>query len=736
MVYLDYLERQPVMQGDREFTRQTILDDPTTGELFPSGSGNGPNGAIPGQLGAGGVFVPPRIFDVGGVLRPPTAADFYNFAPDNYLQTPLERWSGGALVRLELTPQLEGTFEFMYAAPRSAQQLAAAPINILVDVPIAADFFAPDTQTHLATFFDEDSDGVATFRLARRLTDVGPRRTSHERDNYRAVAALHGVLASSWEWDAAYTYALNETHSVYDNSASINRILQGMMIDPGTGACLDPSGGCVPVNLFGPNTLSPEAGAFIRIDGINEDTTVDEQTFTAFVRGDVLTLPAGPLAGTIGAEWRRVSTEYAPSPLLATGDAAGFNQTPAVAGAFEVREIFGELLAPLAASAPFAHELELEAGARFTEHSTAGTHWTWKYGLQWRPIESVRVRAMAQRAVRAPNVRELYETPRLNFFFIAPSEDFCAAVRDPIGNGLAEACVAQGMDPAQVGVFDPPDFYVFDTIAGGNPDLGPEIADTLTVGADWEFGDQWRVRLSADYFEIKLRDAIMFAAPLSNCAAAADPNDITCSLVQRDPSGFITLARNFPINYARAIVEGVDVGIAAEFEAPSWLALTPDSHIEVEALATRYLQAASAASAKAPLFDCVGFFGCGTYELLGAVTPELNAVTTLTYRAGPGSLMLRWRYVGPSDNSDAAEAEAANAPLPIMAIPEIDAVHYFDVAVSYDIGERIRLRAGVDNVFEADPPLLGSAQVQANTDPARYDVFGRRFFVGLNYRLY
>src|SRR5690606_3605284 len=114
------------------------------------------------------------------------------------------------------------------------------------------------------------------------------------------------------------------------------------------------------------------------------------------------------LSGSIGAEWRRVASTYEPSPILGTGDAAGFNQSPAVAGGFEVREAFGEILAPLLSDAPLSHRLEFEAGARFTEHSTAGSHWTWKYGLQWRPFEDVRLRGMVQRAVRAPNVRELY----------------------------------------------------------------------------------------------------------------------------------------------------------------------------------------------------------------------------------------------------------------------------------------------------------------------------------------
>ncbi|MGD9980309.1 MAG: TonB-dependent receptor [Hyphomonadaceae bacterium] len=723
MFYLDYLKREPVMQGDREFSRVSIGDDPETGELFAAGSTTGPNGLINNQVAAG-VFVPARLFEAGGQIRPfNPLTDFYNFAPDNYLQIPLERWSGGAVARFEFSPELEAVLELMYSAPRTASQLAPAPFSRFVNVPIAADFFPPNTQAHLDTFFDPDNDGIARFRFSRRLSDVGPRDIVRERNNYRVVAALNGAVGD-WDWSAAYTYARNDTYAVYNNDASVSRILQGLLIDPVTGACIDPTGGCVPVNLFGPGTLSAEAADFIRLDGITEETRVEMQTFTAFIAGDIISLPAGELSASVGGEWRRVSTVYEPSPVLATGDSAGFAQSPAVAGGFEVGEAFAEILVPILADTPLARGLELEAGARFTEHSTAGSHWTWKYGLQWRPIEAVRVRGMVQRAVRAPNILELYETTRLAFGGVDAFTDFCAATNDPVASGFADVCIAQGMDAGQLGVYDPPDEYTFDTINSGNPDLGPEIADTLTLGADWEFGSPWRVRLSVDYFKIELRDAIDGAAPIHNCTLAADPEDPACSLIQRDPSGFITLLTNHPINYARSIVEGVDFGLSADFPAPSWLALTPDAFIDMEVLATHAMSAASATSANAPMFNCVGYFGC----------PELVATSTLRYRAGPYSAMLRWRYIDGLDNPAAVLAAAAGLELPIMAIPEIDSFSYFDLSFSYELGERARLSAGVDNVFEQGPPQLASAQVQANTDPARYDVFGRRFFVRLSTR--
>src|SRR5690606_9398057 len=122
------LKRDPVLQGDRPFTEFTINDD-ATGELFQGGSPTNPNGVIASAV-VGGVLIPATAFNADGSLRPFTPAlDFYNFAPDNYLQVPLERWSAGALGRFELTPDVTASVELMYSAPHAAQQLAPSPFN-------------------------------------------------------------------------------------------------------------------------------------------------------------------------------------------------------------------------------------------------------------------------------------------------------------------------------------------------------------------------------------------------------------------------------------------------------------------------------------------------------------------------------------------------------------------------------------------------------------------------------
>ncbi|MBS0385809.1 MAG: TonB-dependent receptor [Proteobacteria bacterium] len=732
LVYVDNLKRDPVLQGDRTFTRVVIGDDNTNGTLFPFGSA-----AVPqGMIDVDGDPADALIFDPPGNLRPfQDPADFYNFAPDNYLQTPLSRLSAGAFGNIDIGAHAEAFFELMYANPRVDSRLAPVPLSTFIDVPIDAPFFTAQARQILSADFDPDADGIAHFRIRRRLSEADPRIDSHEREYWRGVAGFDGHLAD-WDWQFSYSYDRNHTDERVENNASHSRLLQGVMVDP-AGNCLDPSNGCVAVNIFGEGQMSSAAVDFIRIASVSNFTTTRQQVATASITGAPINLPAGALHIALGGEWRRVESNFNPDPAFFTGDVLGYEALKPVHGAFEVREIFGEVLAPVLTHAPFAEELNLEAGARFTQHSTAGDSWTWKYGMQWRPISDLRVRAMMQRAVRAPNLAELDTQTTVGLGVLDPSIDFCAASNDPAGAGLANVCIAQGMNSSAIGVYDPSHPYFYDLVAGGNPNLRPEIADTFTAGLDWQSHGPVVAHASLDYSHIRLRDAIESFDPgfaLEECAVAASAGSAPCQLVTRDPSGAVISIRSIPINFAVAVVESLDVDVGVEAPAPRWASFGQDAELSVDVRASHYLQNASALSPSEPLFDCTGLFACGSYDLQGPVTPATTAVASFSYRVRPFEMLLRWRWIEGVENVETAAAAFYGQPPPVLAIPHIGAINYVDLAFQYDISAYARLRGGVDNVFEQAPPLMASEQVQANTDPSRYDVFGRRFFMALDFR--
>jgi outer membrane receptor protein involved in Fe transport len=733
LAYVDNLTRSSVLESDRAFTRTVIGDDKDTGQLINGGSLAGPDGTIDVDGDPADAF----IFGANGSIRPfNDPNDRYNFASDNYLQTPLKRLSAGAFGNVDLGGGREAFFEAMYAAPRVDSQLAPTPLSSFVDVPIDAPFFNAQTRQFLSDNFDPDADGVAHFRIRRRLAEAQPRLDTRDRTYWRGVMGFDGRFAN-WDWQFAYSYDRNETDERLHNNASRSRLLQGLMVDA-AGNCLDPSNGCVAVDIFGAGQMSQAAVDFIRINSVSIFTLTEQQVANASVTGAAFDLPAGPLRIALGAEWRRLKSDFEPDAAFFTGDVLGIDAQEPIRGAFEVREAFGEVLAPILNGIPLAQELSFEGGARFTDNSTAGDSWTWKYGLQWRPLGDLRFRAMVQRAVRAPNIEELDTQSTLSLGSVAPSVDFCAAANDPVGSGLAAVCIAQGMNPAAIGVYNPTHRYFVDVQSGGNPNLTPEIGDTLTAGLDWRRRrGPTLMHASVDYVRIKLQNAIEnFGAGfnLDECAFNGDPGSAPCREITRNPDGSIDTIRAVPINFAKAVVESIDIDFGFQMTAPRWMAVTPDAEIEFDARASHYLKNAAALSPAEPLFDCTGYFACGDYNLQGAVTPATTAVTSIGYRVGPFHALLRWRWIDGVDNVATKAAAFYGDPAPVLAIPHLNAVNYIDLAFAYEIGDHVTLRAGVDNVLEQKPPLMASDQVQANTDPARYDVFGRRFFLAFNFR--
>ena len=86
----------------------------------------------------------------------------------------------------------------------------------------------------------------------------------------------------------------------------------------------------------------------------------------------------------------------------------GGGQALPSSGATNVKELFGEIRVPLAHDLPFIEDLTFDGGYRFSHYNAAGDTNTYKFGLEYRPIQDVLLRASYNRAVRAPNVEELF----------------------------------------------------------------------------------------------------------------------------------------------------------------------------------------------------------------------------------------------------------------------------------------------------------------------------------------
>ena len=213
----------------------------------------------------------------------------------------------------------------------------------------------------------------------------------------------------------------------------------------------------------------------------------------------------------VGAEWRSMNAEFIPDTALSSGDVAGFNAGDPTAGQYDAKELFGEIRLPIIQD-NFIHRFEINGAYRFSDYSldaVGGVH-TYAVGAELAPVPDAAFRAQYQRAIRAPNVQELFGGNAIGF----PAADDPCSDRTPLANRTAELralCEATGVPAANVftAVIQAND--QIEGAFGGNPDLQEEQGDTYTVGV--VFRPRWvpRLNIAIDWYNIKVQGAISVA---------------------------------------------------------------------------------------------------------------------------------------------------------------------------------------------------------------------------------
>jgi iron complex outermembrane receptor protein len=798
---IGWLDQRPTLQGSRPFSAFTAADGCIVsgsrdefgigvgtgstacnqpGEewgLIRQGSGlipqsrfqgAGPNGIlVPSGTGSGLTRINPVRFAPGGdIVRYFAPTDSYNFAPLNYLQVPLERYSANLIASYEISAAFEPFVEVSYIRTRSPQQLAPAPAVIgsgadsvfpaliNLDNPFLSEAarraleitYGRDSANRrgflgnlttgftLNPAFTGDADGlVSPGFLSSRLSGLGPRQVDNQRNAWRGLLGLRGTIADGWSYEAYYSRSKVTHDSSYSNSASARRFQQAILVvrdSAGNLSCRDPSNGCVPINIFGEQGISPAAADFLRIDPF-ERTVVKEQTAELAVKGDLADLPAGTIKAVLGAGWRRTSYVRQPDDSFEEGDTLGFFRSIGASGSTRVFELFGEALIPILKDRPFAEDLTAEVGLRHSDYDTVGGVWTWKVMGNWSPLPALRFRAGLQQAIRAPNVREVYEEQLTNQS--APL-DPCAPVNNfVLTPDLIAACERNGA------VDLPPDFYDTLVTTGGSTSLKAETARTLTAGA--VVRPIPGLNLTIDYFDIDIRDAIgvlgggesAFGAVVGCIFGGADPSDPLCQAYTRGETGFVSELRIPNANLGRLRTRGIDWQLAYGFPL-----LSGNVHLNLSG--TRVLSSQIRTNSNLDAVECVGTFGnpCGR-TIQGTANPKWKLFNRASYSVGPATFALRHRFFSATRDGRFAALEVLEQPEPTF-IPlnagKLQARHYYDAAVTLDIARRLQLTLGVNNLFDTKPSLVGNQQVQANTDPSLYDVLGRRFFATVSARIF
>jgi outer membrane receptor protein involved in Fe transport len=693
-----------------------------------------------------GVFTVPRVNALGlpqgqytrvtGSGPPTTADDFrrfvspddlFNFAPDNYLQTPSERRYLWLLGGADLTDRVSLFVEGLLHQRESSQRLAPSVFRSAQSGAILANGRRGVPADNYYNPF-----GVDLSAVARRFEEQGSRSFAQDADTERFVAGLRGPLGSTWSWELSAAYGHNETTVRTDGDFRVDNLrlavgpsgpdASGRIVcgkrDPATGIVPAASviAGCVPLDLFGGQgpdgrgTITREQLEYVTLPMTDEGYN-EQQAYELLFRGDWGAIQARPVRWAAGAARRVESAGNALDPSKVDGLTGGGQLTSLTEGGdFTADEIYAETVVPVLADLPGAEALNLTAGARYSDFSTFGSVTTWQGGLLYRPQAQLTLRAGYGRVFRAPPITNLYES---NLMEGTLAEDPCG--NDPTPEQRAN-CAAAGVPG---GSYVQGEFESTPVVVGGNRDLEPEEGDSLSAGLTLAPSAVPGLSISLDWWRTELDDLITLApdASLMLQGCADDGAAEACRRVTRFPDGSIELidARHF--NAASVAAEGYDFDLSYSRDlGPGML----DTRIMLTYLASRELQP----FAESDAVDTAGL------RYFFESFPEWRGLGFVGYAAGPWSASWQVQYIGEIEECDESEFLPPDA---FLGCRTIEAAWYHDLRLSYEMGRGLGVALGVTNLTDEQPPRV-NFNAAANTDPATYRLLGRTYIASLSYR--
>ncbi len=734
------LDREASFAGDREISAVPISDD-WQGSLQQGGSPAIPAGLVFApqvDLGDGLVFI--RFDTNGDPVEFVDPDDLYNFAPVNYLQTPLRRYSGGLFLNYDISDRVETYIEASFTRNEATTSLAPVPAFGFFLINPDSPTLSAQMQQIAADQFFPAGPNLVEFGIIRRMLEVDLRIVESNQDYARLVAGLRGQINDNWDYDVWFTYTDGDEEKLQLNDVSFSRIQQGLLVDPVTGQCTDPSNGCVPVNPFGENNLSAEAVDFIRLAPLVNSTSRVQKLFSAVVTGSPFDSWAGPVDTAIGIEWRNDDGNFAADDALFTGDGLGYRGASGINGTEEVFEIYGEAIIPLARDTRFAEYLGLELGARYSDYDNAGSVDSYKIGGEWQVVDGLRLRTMFQRSVRAPNLSEAFEEQFIetsSFVFNDSAFDPCSASNNPAASGNAEKCILQGMPADQVGIFEASVGFPTDYTFGGNPELVPEEAETFTAGVVFNFEAAPNWQFAVDYFDLEVTDTIGQIDAAAICFDAANSANLFCSNLKRDPLTYNVNEVFEPTsNRGKSKTSGVDTQVTYQTELPQWMAIGDSySDLSVNLIWTYLREKSTQENLVATPLDCRGKFGwpCNV-DNSGETFPNNRVTTNASYSSGALNIHLTWRWIDGTDNPARQQSASRGVPDPILQIPSIGSKNYFDLGFGYAFSDNISAKLNISNLINTDPPFMANSSKANNTDETMYDIFGRSYYLSLALR--
>ncbi len=746
-VYAAYEDRDPILQKNRIFSGCALGQDDGPESYEGFGCVGSANFRLFG--GPGGFAFQQENGDIDAFAGGPSQT--FNFGPFNFFQRPSERYNIYAKSHYEITENLEAFADVSYMNNTSDAQIAPTAsfgigaYSINCDNPLIQS--NPGTLQLLDVYGCDAADVaagtvVSGATMSHRNVEGGPRNSRLENSAWRIIGGLRGSFADDvWNWEAFVQKSETRDQSESTNDFVVANLQQALLATTdadGNVVCIDPSGGCVPYNIFqrgssGESLVTEAQTSFIQGIGLANGGT--EQLVTGgSIQADLgeygWQLPTADygVGALFGWEYREDKLSSRPDEIsqVPGGGFTGVGgATLPVAGEIDVTEFFTEFEVPLLSNMTGAQELTLRGQYRYSDYDADGdtgsnTYDTDAYGfsLAWAPIDELRIRAQYQRAVRAPNVIEMFSGQNTNLPNLASAGTNANGVQlfDPCASDAPildlATCARTGVTAAQYGTILDVISGQTQSLTGGNPDLDPEEADTYTFGFVWTPTFVEGLSVSVDYFDIEVDQAISAGIPaqttLDNCLATGDA--AFCDLIVRSSVGSLaagTFGVGFQqtnINIAELKTEGVDLQVLYAFEYG-------DHGFNLDYASTFLDKLDTIPFPGGDTIACSGNFG----TQCGSPNPEYRHRFVGTWvTPWDVDVGLTWRYFDETDNDNEGDTLES----------KLDDVNYVDLSATWYLMEDITIRGSVLNLFAEDPPIYSSAGPalgNGNTYPTVYD---------------
>jgi iron complex outermembrane recepter protein len=731
-----YSSQGEVMAGDREFSEVAREYDFETGEVSFGGSPTTPGGVLFLDTDGDGMldqnFVDAndqfrndilnncssltctRDLATGAWRDFQDPGDLYNFQPENYLATPLDRYNVFASGHYEFHKYVRGFFEGTYLNRKSDQQLAPEPLIVDADpLVISAD-----------SVYNPYGSDISLY--LRRLNEFGPRRSLQNVDTFRIVAGLDGHLPEdlpvlgNWKWELSYNYGRTQGTQLNGGNLIVSHVQNAIgpsFMDAGgvarCGTADAPIADCVPINILTPagefSGISQEAIDYSTFTGISGGFN-EQRTLLATARGQLLKTPwGGDVAMALGADYREEAGAFNPDPLTSTGNTTG-NASEPTEGKYDVIEGFAELSIVPIAGHEIAQWVELDGAVRGFRYDTFGSGVTWKAGGLFRTVGGVALRGTYSTAFRAPSINDLFSGNQDDF---PSAADPCSVHLGPLDPVTAQNCAADGI-PA---TYQDPRRQLLAN-SGGNEDLQEEKAKVFTAGIVIEPPPVKGLSLTLDYFNVSIEDAIGVLGAdtiLSNCYNRPAGERLYCDRIVRLPSNRLQVINDSLANVGGTDTSGLDFAVAYDYQIGAGGRLKHQ-------LEGTYLLAYDFDTGERVL----NYRGVYDSE---DVFPYLKTNFSTSWGLDNFGAGFNIRYIGGFKECEGNDCNRPSAPN-----RDVDANVTADVFGSYAFqtpAGKTSVAIGVNNVLDQEPAVIYNGFL-AESDAATYDYLGRYFYARLS----